>query len=137
MMKEKAEMNKKIQMPNQKYCQNPPDSTTVVITAEKIQSIPVTTKPMSFAIVVASGILGRRFSLAGTCERLIFIKSCEMQVAGHTLSGVISRCFSNYYAKLASEMTRTEVSDVRNSGPSVGCDQPVPQDLRVQAIRRA
>jgi len=99
-MKEKAETNKQIVTPNQKYCQNPPDSTTVVITAEKIQSIPVTTKPMSFAIVVASGNRDTRWSVAGGSETLIFMTDTGMQVAGHTLRCVVNNCSSLYYAEI-------------------------------------
>jgi len=96
-MKEKAETNKTIQTPNQKDCQNPPDSTTVVITAEKIQSIPVTTKPTSFAIVVASGNRGTRWSIAGGSEIIIFMTDTGMQVVGHTLTGIITYWYSAYY----------------------------------------
>jgi len=96
-MKEKAKTNKVIQTPNQKYCQNPPDSTTVVKIAVKIQSIPVTTKPMSFAIVVASGNRDRRRSVAGACDRLIFMKFSKMQIAGHESSNAVTHCVSGYY----------------------------------------
>jgi hypothetical protein len=93
-MKHTAQKKRRIQEPNQKYRQNPPDSTTVAKTAERILSIPVTTKPTSFAIVVASRDTRRCWLAAGGSDKLVLMNEAGVQIAGHAQYDLITRCGS-------------------------------------------
>ena len=84
MTKPIAQTKKRIQMPNQKYCQNPPCSTTVVRTAEANESIPITAAPAIFVIVVTSGSRGRGRPVAGVGDKSFFMSDTGRQVPGHT-----------------------------------------------------